>query len=109
MVAQKIRQGFYIGAECMNPQIRAFIKKFGDHVAHRHFTTLDRQTDRQANISSPHIIIPDAHETIQTDASNCRRRGMRKGGFKPKRTLAMYHAPKHFTEVRQACDHRKPA
>lgn len=53
MCGQKIRQGFYIGAECMNPQIRAFIKKFGDHVAHRELASLDRQTDRQPELFSP--------------------------------------------------------
>jgi hypothetical protein len=58
LVAQKIRQGFYIGAECMNPQIRSYIKKFGEHIAHRELTTLDRQTDRQEKSLSPLNIIP---------------------------------------------------
>jgi len=52
MIGQKIRQGYYIGAECMNPQIRAFIKKFGDHVAHRELSSLDRQTDRHVELFS---------------------------------------------------------
>ena len=60
MCGQKIRQGFYIGAECMNPQIRAFIKKFGDHVAHRELSSLDRQTDRQSNLFSQEVHIPNA-------------------------------------------------
>lgn len=52
MCAQKIRQGFYIDANVMNPQIRAYIKKFGDHVAFRELSTLDRQTVRQAELFS---------------------------------------------------------
>lgn len=55
MCGQKIRQGYYIGAECMNPQIRAFIKKFGEHMAHREKNkrdSLDRQTDRQPELFS---------------------------------------------------------
>ena len=61
MCGQKIRQGYYIGAECMNPQIRAYIKKFGEHIAHREKSkrdSLDRQTDRQARLISQEIIIP---------------------------------------------------
>lgn len=52
MCAQKIRQGFYLDASIMNPQIRAFIKKFGEHLAHRELATLDRQTDRQPDLFS---------------------------------------------------------
>lgn len=58
MVKQKIRQGYYIGAEVMNPQIRAYIKKFGDAIAFRELSSLDRQTDRQPRLFSQEIIIP---------------------------------------------------
>lgn len=58
MVAQKIAQGYMIGAEVMNPQIRAFIKKFGDQLALRHRRSLDRQTDRQPELFSQSAIIP---------------------------------------------------
>lgn len=61
MCGQKIRQGYYIGAECMNPQIRAYIKKFGECIAHREaqkIASLDRQTDRQANLISQEVTIP---------------------------------------------------
>jgi len=60
MVSQKIRQGYYIGAEVMNPQIRAYIKKFGDSIAHREKSrkdSLDRQTDRQARLNSQEVNI----------------------------------------------------
>lgn len=60
MVAQKIAQGYMIGAEVMNPQIRAFIKKFGDQLALRHRRSLDRQTDRQPELFSQHVSIPNA-------------------------------------------------
>lgn len=60
MIAQKIAQGYMIGAEVMNPQIRAFIKKFGDQLALRHRRTLDRQTDRQPDLFSQHVSIPNA-------------------------------------------------
>lgn len=61
MCAQKIRQGFYIDANVMNPQIRAFIKKFGVHVAHRELASADRQTDRQADLfSQGQSITPNA-------------------------------------------------
>lgn len=59
MIRQKIRQGYYIGAECMNPQIRAFFKKFGDDVAFREISSLDRQTDRQAIENSQSVNIPE--------------------------------------------------
>lgn len=47
MVSQKIRQGYYIDASVMNPQIRSFIKKFGSDIAHREMVR--RQTDRQTS------------------------------------------------------------
>ena len=49
MCAQKIAQGYMIGAEVMNPQIRAFIKKFGDQLARRHRR---QDIDRQTNLFS---------------------------------------------------------
>lgn len=60
MVAQKISQGYMIGAEVMNPQIRAFIKKFGAQLAYRHRRSLDRQTDRQPDLFSQSVSIPNA-------------------------------------------------
>lgn len=47
MVKQKIRQGYYLDASVMNPQIRSFIKKFGSDIAYRE--SLRRQTDRQTS------------------------------------------------------------
>lgn len=73
MVAQKIAQGYMIGAEVMNPQIRAFIKKFGDQLALRHKRTLDRQTDRQPNLFSQSVSIPNAipsQATVQEETSD---------------------------------------
>jgi len=69
MVAQKIASGFMIGAEVMNPQIRAFIKKFGDQLALRHRASLDRQTDRHAELFSQEVSIPHAifEETEASD------------------------------------------
>lgn len=49
MCAQKIAQGYMIGAEVMNPQIRAFIKKFGDQIARRHRR---QDIDRQSGLFS---------------------------------------------------------
>lgn len=49
MIAQKIAQGYMIGAEVMNPQIRAFINKFGDQLARRHRR---QDIDRQTNLFS---------------------------------------------------------
>jgi len=61
MCAQKIAQGYMIGAEVMNPQIRAFIKKFGDSLALRHKklrdASRDRQTDRQPDLFSQSVSI----------------------------------------------------
>lgn len=70
MVGQKIRQGYYIGPECMNPQIRAFIKKFGSDLAYRELATTDSQTDRQANLFSQQITIPEYAAPEETEASN---------------------------------------
>lgn len=73
MCAQKIRQGFYIDANVMNPQIRAFIKKFGVHVAHRELSSIDRQTDRHPNLFSPPRSInanPSSQAPLQEETSD---------------------------------------
>jgi len=73
MVAQKIAQGSMIGAEVMNPQIRAFIKKFGDQLALRHRPSLDRQTDRQPNLFSQSVSIPNvqtSRPSLQEETSD---------------------------------------
>lgn len=72
MCEQKIRQGYYLGAEVMNPQVRAFYKKFGDAIAHREknkIGSLDRQTDRLDEIFSQPQFINNESETTEDEAS----------------------------------------
>lgn len=52
MVSQKIRQGYYIGAEVMNPQVRAYIRKFGADIAARERNRIESRQDRQDNQDS---------------------------------------------------------
>lgn len=74
MCAQRIRQGYYIDASVMNPQIRAFIKKFGVHLAFRELGSLDRQTDRHADLISHPRAINNARSSspssIQAETSD---------------------------------------
>lgn len=77
-VGQKIRQGYYIGVECVNPQVRAYIKKFGEHLAFREKNKLastDRQTDRHPNLFSQHVVITEnadqeENATLQEETSD---------------------------------------
>lgn len=63
MCAQKIQQGFMIGSEIMNPQIRSFIKRFGESVWRRWILQQEtRQTDRQPEIYSQVVFIPNASQ-----------------------------------------------
>lgn len=49
MVRHKIRQGYYIGAEVMNPQIRAYIRKFGADIAFREKNRIESRQDKTDN------------------------------------------------------------
>lgn len=57
MIKQKIRQGYYIGAEVMNPQVRAYIRRFGADIAFREKNRIESRQDRQDTVEN--ILIPE--------------------------------------------------
>lgn len=83
MVRQKIQQGYMIGAEVMNPQIRAFIKRFGEAIVIRaenlknnSMATTASQPPQEINIPSyniQHAITEDQEQestSIQEESDN---------------------------------------
>lgn len=70
MAHKKIREGYMIGPEIMNPQIRAFIKRFGFSLALRHSQT--RQTDRQPELFSRQgqNAAPQENATLQEETDD---------------------------------------
>lgn len=53
MINQKIREGYYVEAIGVNPQVRSSIKRYGKAIAHRYIhKTKDRQTAENNNSDS---------------------------------------------------------